>query len=112
MVVLLVKGLVGGLGVVAFAAVARVVRPERLAGVFCAAPSVAVGSLAVVVIASSEHEGLVAAKGMVVGAAALVGACLVGALVARPAGWSAGPISVVTCVTWLALAAGIAAAVW
>lgn len=109
---LLLKGLVGGVGVVAFAAVARVVRPGRLAGVFCAAPSVAVGSLAVVVLATSERDGLLAARGMVVGAAALVGACVVGALVARPADGSAIPISAATCAAWLALAALIALVVW
>ena len=59
---LLVKALVGGIGVVAFAAVARMVRPKRLAGVFCAAPSVALGSLAVVVLSASAHEGRIAAQ--------------------------------------------------
>ena len=97
---------------VAFAALARVVRPERLAGIFCAAPSVAVGSLAVVVLVDGERDGLLAAQGMAVGAAALLGACLVGALVARPADGSAIPVSAATCVTWLALAALIAAVVW
>ena len=109
---LLLKGLVGGLGVIAFAALARVMRPERLAGIFCAAPSVAVGSLAVVVLVNTERDGLLAARGMVVGAVALVGACLVGALVARPADGSAIPISAATCLSWLALAALIAVVVW
>jgi hypothetical protein len=108
----LVKALVGGLGVIAFAAVARVLRPERLAGVFAAAPSVAVGSLAVVVLDKGEREGLLAARGMVVGAAALVGACIVGALVARPADGSAVPISIATGVSWLVLAALIAVVAW
>ena len=72
----------------------------------------AVGSLAVVVLAASERDGLLAAKGMVVGAAALVGACVVGALVARPADGSAMPISAATCAAWLALAALIALVVW
>ena len=109
---LLVKGLVGGLGVIAFAAVARMVRPERLSGLFCAAPSVAIGSLAVVVLNTNSRDGLLAAQGMVIGAAALVGACIVGALVARPADGSAVRISIVTSLAWLALAAGIAAVVW
>lgn len=109
---LLLKGLVGGLGVVAFAAVARAVQPERLAGVFCAAPSVAVGSLAVVVLASGERDGLLAAKGMVVGAAALVGACLAGALVGRSADGSALSVSAATCAAWLALAGSIALVLW
>ena len=109
---LLVKGLVGGLGVVAFAAVARVLRPERLAGVFAAAPSVAVGSLAVVVLVSGERDGFLAAKGMVVGAAALVGASLAGAIASRPADGAAVPISVATCATWLALVGLTVAVLW
>lgn len=111
-VLLLVKALVGGFGVIAFTLVARMVRPERLSGVFCAAPSVAVGSLAVVVATASEHEGMVAAKGMVIGSIALLGACIVGGLVARPADGSAVPISIATCVAWLALAGVLAAVVW
>lgn len=111
-VLLLVKALVGGLGVIAFTLVARMVRPERLSGVFCAAPSVAVGSLAVVVLNASDHEGMVAAKGMVIGSIALLGACTVGALVARPADSSAVPISMATCVAWLALAGVLAAVIW
>ena len=109
---LLVKALVGGLGVVAFTVVARVVRPERLAGLFCAAPSVAVGSLAVVVLVSGQRDGVLAAQGMIVGAAALVAACLVGALVARPADGSALRISAATSVAWLAAAALLAVVVW
>ncbi len=109
---LLVKALVGGLGVVAFAAVARMARPNRFAGLFCAAPSVAVGSLAVVVLVSGQRDGVHAAQGMIVGAAALVVACLVGALVAKPADGSALPISAVTSVAWLAAAALLALVVW
>jgi hypothetical protein len=109
---LLVKALVGGVGVIAFTLVARVVKPERLSGVFCAAPSVAVGSLAVVVLNASDHEGMVAAKGMVLGSIALLGASIVGALVARPADGSAVPISIATGITWLAIAGVLAAVVW
>ncbi len=109
---LLVKALVGGIGVVAFAALARVVRPHRLAGLFCAAPSVAVGSLAVVVLVSGEGDGLQAARGMVVGAAALVGACLVGAVSARTAEGSAVPVAAATSLAWLALATLLAVVVW
>ena len=109
---LLLKGLLGGVGVIAFTAVARMVRPQRLAGLFCAAPSIAVGSIAIVVLDSSERDGLLAAKGMVVGAAALFGASLIGALVARPADGSAVPISLATSAAWLALAALIAVVAW
>ena len=109
---LLGKALVGGIGVIAFAAVARVVRPHRLAGLFCAAPSVAIGSLAIVVLASGEVDGLQAARGMVLGAVALLGACLVGAIAARPAEASALPIATATGLAWLVLAALLALVVW
>lgn len=109
---LLLKALVGGLGVVAFTAVARVVYPQRLAGLFCASPSIAVGSLAVVVLTSGQRDGLDAARGMVVGAVALIGACLLAALTARTSGGSAVAVSAAAAVGWVAVAALLAVVVW
>jgi uncharacterized membrane protein (GlpM family) len=42
---LILKGLAGGTFVVAFALLGSVVKPKRLAGLFSAAPSVAIASL-------------------------------------------------------------------
>jgi hypothetical protein len=72
------KALVGGTAVVAFAALGEVLRPRGLAGMFAAAPSVALAGLAVTSVASGSSSATAQAVGMVAGAVALVVACLVG----------------------------------
>lgn len=73
-----IKALVGGAAVVAFAAVGQVVRPRGLGGIFAAAPSVAIASLAITAIVSGAGPAAAQATGMVEGAVALFVACLVG----------------------------------
>jgi hypothetical protein len=50
------KALAGGLFVLAFAALAQMIAPKRFAGVFSAAPSVALGSLLVTVAFAGGHH--------------------------------------------------------
>jgi uncharacterized membrane protein (GlpM family) len=64
------KALVGGLFVVLSALAAETVTPKRLAGVFAAAPSVALGSLIVTVGTKGHHDAAAAGQGMIVGAVA------------------------------------------
>jgi hypothetical protein len=75
---LVLKALVGGTAVVAFAALGELLRPRGLAGIFAAAPSVALASLAVTITVSGSTSATEQAVGMIAGAAALVVACLVG----------------------------------
>ncbi|HEY0531858.1 MAG TPA: DUF3147 family protein [Actinoplanes sp.] len=70
------KALAGGLLVLAFAAVSKVLKPERFAGVFSAAPSVALGSLAVTLVFTGPKDLAAIGSGMAVGAAAFVAYCL------------------------------------
>jgi hypothetical protein len=70
------KALAGGLFVLAFAAVAHIVTPKRLAGVFSAAPSVALGSLLVTVAFSGTGDVALSGRGMAVGAVAFTVYCL------------------------------------
>ena len=70
------KALAGGLLVVAFAVLAQVVTPKRLAGILAAAPSVALGSLAVTLVAKGAPDAATAAGGMVLGALAFTTYCL------------------------------------
>lgn len=84
LVVLGLKALNGGLFVVMFALIAEGLRPKRFAGLFSAAPSVAMANLLVGVIAKGHSEGRAGADGMLIGAAAMTLACLAGvALVSR-----------------------------
>jgi hypothetical protein len=70
------KALAGGLLVLAFAALAQMLTPKRFAGIFAAAPSVALGSLIVTVAFTGDRDLASAGAGMAVGAAAFVVYCL------------------------------------
>ncbi|GLY85328.1 DUF3147 family protein [Actinoallomurus iriomotensis] len=72
MVEVALKALFGGLFVVVFALISEATTPKRFAGVFSAAPSVALGSLAVTLVGKGVHDVRAAAAGMAVGAIALL----------------------------------------
>ncbi|MBC6463106.1 DUF3147 family protein [Actinomadura sp. HBU206391] len=72
MVEILLKALCGGIFVLAFALISEMVMPKRFAGIFSAAPSVALGSLAVSLVTKGAHEVEAAAVGMSAGANALL----------------------------------------
>jgi hypothetical protein len=103
---LVLKGLVGGTVVVLFAVVGEVLRPRSVAGVTSGAPSVALGSLAVTVVASGGAAAATQAHGMVAGAAALVVACLCGLDTLKRFGAVKG--SVLAVLIWV----GTACALW
>ena len=101
------KAVIGGLFVVCFALAAEAVRPKRLAGIFAAAPSVALGSLIMTVAFKGHHDAALAARAMGVGAVAFTAYCLV----AVPALGRLGALrgSAAAIVVWLAVAIVIAA---
>jgi uncharacterized membrane protein (GlpM family) len=68
----LVKAIAGGSLVVVFAVIGSVLRPRWLAGLFGAAPSIAIAGLVVTVADSSIVQADRAAEGMIVGAIAFV----------------------------------------
>jgi Protein of unknown function (DUF3147) len=72
----MLKALAGGLLVLTFAAIAQVLTPKRFAGIFAAAPSVALGSLIVTVAFSGDKNLPPSGAGMAVGGAAFVVYCL------------------------------------
>lgn len=71
-VVIAIKSLLGGLIVTLFAVVGHVLRPKWFAGLFGAAPSVAIASLAVTVVDKGKHDASLAGYGMLFGAAGFV----------------------------------------
>jgi hypothetical protein len=71
------KTVLGGLLVVAFAVLAQTLQPKRFAGVFAAAPSVALASLTVTVLATTPSHARAACLGMVAGAAGFLVYCLI-----------------------------------
>jgi Protein of unknown function (DUF3147) len=77
--VLAVRGLAGGALVVVFALIGEVVTPKAFSGLFSAAPSVAVASLAITIVAENPVKARQASTGMVVGGVAMVVCCVLAA---------------------------------
>src|SRR5438105_10261382 len=98
-VILVLKGLFGGLIVVAFALIGEVVRPRGLAGISSAAPSVALASLAVALVASGVSTAVDLSLGMIAGAVALIAWCFVGLEAVKRLGALRG--SAAATVVWL-----------
>jgi uncharacterized membrane protein (GlpM family) len=71
------KALLGGTMVVVFALISELFEPKSFSGIFSTAPSVALGSLGVSLLAGSGHEIATACEGMFLGAIALLCYCLV-----------------------------------
>jgi hypothetical protein len=102
------KALAGGLFVLAFAALAQVLTPKRFAGIFSAAPSVALGSLLVTVAFSGAGEVAESVRAMRIGALAFTLYCLAAVpLIRRWGGWRG---SFAALVVWAA-AVGVGFAV-
>ena len=90
--------------VTAFAVVGHILRPKWFAGLFGAAPSVAVASLAVTLVDKGHHDAALAAYAMVFGAAGFVAfsAC-VRPLLTKTNALAASSVS---CLIWVAVVVG------
>jgi uncharacterized membrane protein (GlpM family) len=71
-IILLVKGLAGGSLVVAFALLSESLSPKRFAGLFSAAPAVAIAGLTIVLIDKTSHDAHENAVGMIAGSAGMI----------------------------------------
>ena len=81
---LLVRALIGGIAVAAFAPLGDLFKPKRFAGLFGAAPSVALASLALSAGKKGNEHAATEARSMMIGAIAfLVYACGVSWLMLR-----------------------------
>ena len=102
---LAIKGLLGGGLVVVFSLVAESVHPKSFAGLFGAAPSIAVAGLAVTLALDGSHKARLESLGMIPGSAAFIVCALVAtALLARG---SAMKASLLSWGAWLLVAFGL-----
>jgi uncharacterized membrane protein (GlpM family) len=92
------KALAGGLLVLAFAALAQTLSPKRFAGVFSAAPSVALGSVLVTAAFKGSHDVALSAHGMVAGAIGFTFYCLAAVPLLRR--WGAWRGSLAALLVW------------
>ncbi len=104
------KGLVGGAFVVVFALLSEAVSPKSFAGIFGAAPSIALASLLVTTADKGSHAAQVQSLSMTFAAAAMVAYCV--AAVATVDRFGAVRGSALAFVAWAAVAALAFGAVW
>lgn len=98
-----VKALLGGVLVVLFAVGAETLSPKRFAGVFAGAPSVALASLSVTLVAKGGADAALACAGMVAGALGFVAYCACSPALLRRWGTLRG--SLAALVAWGAVTA-------
>jgi len=104
---LAIRFVIGGLVVSIFAVIGDVLRPKSFAGIFGAAPSVALATLGLTFMLHGGQYVSTEGKSMIVGAVALLlYSALVGALLVKKV---AGSIAVtgVSLFVWLAVAFGL-----
>ena len=70
--ILAAKGLAGGSLVVVFALLSEGLTPKRFAGLFGAAPAVAIAGLAITLLDKGSHDAHQSAVGMIAGAVGMV----------------------------------------
>jgi len=99
------KALVGGLAVVGFSLIGQAGHPKRFAGLFSAAPSVALASLAMTVVAKGAGATLPYAQGMLIGSAGMIAYCLVSLVLINRLHALVG--SILACLAWFAVAGGL-----
>ena len=99
------KALIGGLAVVAFSLVGEAGRPKRFAGLFAAAPSVAIASLAIIVLTKGASGTNPYARGMLIGSAGMVVYCLVSLFLLDRLHALLG--SLIAWIAWFAVAGGL-----
>jgi uncharacterized membrane protein (GlpM family) len=99
------RALVGGTFVALFAVLGELLRPKSFAGIFAAAPSVALASLLVTDVAKGEAAVWAGAVGMVAGAVAMVAACVVGIDAVKRFRALRGALAAVA--VWMVVASGL-----
>src|SRR4051812_18008490 len=99
-----VRFLAGGLVVSAFAVIADVLRPKSFAGLFGAAPSVALATLGLVLWKEGGAYASIEGRSMILGAVALAVYSLAACQLLMRLQWSALAATTTTIILWLVIA--------
>jgi uncharacterized protein DUF3147 len=112
MTVYVIRFLVGGAVVSAFAMLGDLLRPKSFAGLFGAAPSVALATLGIAIYQHGTNYAAVQSQAMMAGALALsVYSILVCQLLIRTR-LRAAAATLLSLLVWLAVAVGVLAVAW
>jgi hypothetical protein len=104
---ILLRFIAGGVVVSVFALIGDLLKPKTFAGLFGAAPSVALATLVLTVMKNGKDYGSVEARSMMLGAVAfLVYAALISHLMLRH-NWRVLPVTTLTVALWFIVAFGL-----
>ena len=106
-----IRFLLGGAAVSAFALIGDVLRPKSFAGLFGAAPSVALVSLALAILSHGPSYVSIQAVSMLAGAIALFAFCLATCHLLKRTRLSAISATLLALPVWLAIAFSLYAAI-
>src|SRR5579871_5864945 len=102
-----IRFVVGGLIVSAFAALGDTLKPKSFAGLFGAAPSVALATLGLTVFANGAAYAAIEARSMIAGAIAMVAYAWLTMRLITAFRWSAMRSSICALAAWFLVALGI-----
>lgn len=97
--------LIGGAAVSLFAVMGDVLRPKSFAGLFGAAPSIALCTLALALATEGAHYVALEGRSMIIGAAALCFYSIIVCQLLQRLGLRAAPATAIALVAWFAVAA-------
>jgi uncharacterized protein DUF3147 len=100
----LARFLAGGLAVSAFAVLGDMLRPKSFAGLFGAAPSVALATLGIALLWHGANYARTQAEAMMLGAIALFTYSILVCQLLMRRRWNALPASIAALLLWLAVA--------
>ena len=103
----LTRFLIGGLAVSFFAALADVLRPRSFAGLFGAAPSIALATLTLTVAQRGAPFAAEEGRSMIVGALALAACSAVVCLLIQRSRWHANVAALFGIAVWFVVAFGL-----
>jgi Protein of unknown function (DUF3147). len=104
---IILRFVIGGLFVTAFALLGDLFKPKTFAGLFGAAPSVALATLALTIAKEGKHFAALEARSMLAGAAALFLYSLAVSRLTMHWHWPALRATVSTLLVWFAAAFGL-----
>ena len=104
---LLIRFIVGGAMVSLFAALGDVLKPKSFAGLFGAAPSVALATLSLTILSNGKEYAAVEARSMIIGALSFCLYAIVCCHILMKKNLSATTVTVTALTVWIVCALGL-----
>lgn len=104
---IIVRFFIGGLVVSVFSLISDLLKPKTFAGLFGAAPSIALATLALTVMKEGKQYAAIEGRSMILGAVALFAYSLALTHILLRLRRSALPVSLVLLILWMGVATGL-----